>query len=69
MMTFEFQYHSQFALLAVKNVDTDVPSSAFQLSNGIWVMPRVPVRDLGIWKEWIGSLQMERLSYRGRGAG
>jgi hypothetical protein len=24
-------------------------------------MPGVPVPDLGVWKEWIGSIRMERL--------
>src|SRR5439155_5164329 len=37
------------------------PAAAFQLSDGTWVMPSVPVPDLGIWKEWIGSIRMERL--------
>src|SRR5882724_6339902 len=30
-------------------------------TDGTWIMPSVPVPDLGIWKEWIGSLRMERL--------
>jgi hypothetical protein len=56
-----FQNQSKFALLAVNNVYTDLPDTAFQLSDGAWVMPCVPVADLGIWKEWIGSIRMERL--------
>ena len=56
-----FQTKSKFAMLTVNNVYTDLPAAAFQLSDGTWVMPAVPVPDLGIWKEWIGSIRMERL--------
>jgi hypothetical protein len=56
-----FQTKSKFDMLTVNNVYTDLPASAFQLSDGTWVMPAVPVPDLGIWKEWIGSIRMERL--------
>jgi hypothetical protein len=37
-------------MLTVNNVYTDLPAAAFQLSDGTWVMPAVPVPDLGIWK-------------------
>ena len=56
-----FQTKSKFAMLTVNNVYTDLPAAAFQLSDGTWVMPAVPVPDLGIWKEWIGSIRMERV--------
>jgi hypothetical protein len=56
-----FQTKSKFAMLTVNNVYTDLPAAAFQLSDGTWVMPAVPVSDLGIWKDWIGSIRMERL--------
>jgi len=56
-----FQTKSKFAMLTVNNVYTDLPAAAFQLSDGTWVMPAVPVPDLGIWKDWIGSIRMERL--------
>jgi len=56
-----FQTKSKFAMLTVNNVYTDLPAAAFQLSDGTWVMPAVPVPELGIWKEWIGSIRMERL--------
>jgi hypothetical protein len=58
---YPFHNKSKFALLTVNNVYTDLPPAAFQLSDGTWVMPGVPVPDLGIWKEWIGSIRMERL--------
>jgi hypothetical protein len=57
----QFQNKAKFALLAVNNVYTNLPATAFQLSDGTWVMPTVPVADLGIWKEWLGSVRMERL--------
>jgi len=59
---YQFQKKSKFALLTVNDVHTDLPSVAFQLSDGTWVMPGVPVPNLGIWKEWIGSIRAERLS-------
>ncbi len=49
--------------MTVNNVYTDLPPAAFQLSDGIWVMPGVPVPDLGIWKEWIGSIRVGRLGH------
>jgi hypothetical protein len=58
----KFQNKSKFALLTVNNVYTDLSPAKFQLSDGTWVMPGVPVPDLGVWKEWIGSIRMERLS-------
>lgn len=56
-----FQTKSKFAMVTVNNVYTDLPAAAFQLSDGTSVLPAVPVPDLGIWKEWIGSIRMERL--------
>lgn len=60
-MNHQFQNKSKFALLTFNNVYTELPPDAFRLSDGTWVMPCVPVADLGIWKEWIGSIRMERL--------
>jgi hypothetical protein len=56
-----FQRKSKFAMLRVNNVYTDLSAAACQLSDSTWVLPAVPVPDLGIWKEWIGSIRMERL--------
>jgi len=58
---FHFQNQGKFALLAINSVYTDLPQSAFHLSDGTWVMSSVPVPDLGIWKQWIGSIRLERL--------
>jgi hypothetical protein len=56
-----FQNRSKFALLTVNSIYTDLPEAPFRLSEGTWVMPGVPVPDLGIWKEWIGSIRIDRL--------
>ena len=58
---YQFQNKGKFALLTFNNIYVDLPPAAFRLSDGTWVMPGVPVSDLGIWKEWIGSIRMERL--------
>jgi hypothetical protein len=60
-MNHQFQNQAKFALLTFNSVYTDLPHNAFRLSDGTWVMPGVPVADLGIWTEWIGSIRMERL--------
>jgi hypothetical protein len=60
-MTYQFQDKSKFALLTMNNIYTDLPQTSFQLSDGTWVMPKVPVSDLGIWKEWLGSISLGRL--------
>jgi hypothetical protein len=61
-MNYKFRERSKFALLTVNNVFVDLPSGAFELSDGTLVLPGVPVPDIGIWKDWIGSIRMERLS-------
>ncbi len=58
---YQFQNKSKFALLTFNNVYVDLPPADFRLSDSTWAMPGVPVGDLGIWKEWIGSIRMERL--------
>lgn len=60
-VAYQFQNGSKFALQTFNNVYVDLPASGFRLSDGTWAMPRVPVPDLGVWKEWIGSIGMDRL--------
>ena len=60
-MAYQFQKNSKFVLLTVNNVYTELPASAFQLCDGTWIMPGVPVPDLGIWKERLGSIRLEHL--------
>lgn len=58
----QFINPGKFALLTINNVRTDLPAESFQLSDGTWVLPGVPVPDLGIWKEWVGSIRTKRLN-------
>ena len=60
-MNCPFQEKSKFALLTVNNVFTDLPATTFQLPDGTWIMPALPVPDLGNWKEWLGFFRLERL--------
>src|SRR5450432_985949 len=59
---YKFRERSKFALLTFNNVFVDLPSGAFELSDGTLVLSAVPVPDIGVWKDWIGSIRMERLS-------
>ena len=57
-MAFQFRENSKFAMLALDGIYSELPMREFHLADGTWVMPRVPgVADLGIWKEWIGSIR------------
>ena len=61
-MDHQFQEKSKFALLAVNNVYTDLPTSVFQLCDGTWIMPDLPgTNDLDTWKKWLGSIRLESL--------
>ena len=60
-MDYQFQERSKFALMTVNNVFTNLSTSAFQLCDGTWIMPGMPVPDIGIWKKWLGSIRLERL--------
>lgn len=61
-MDHKFRERSKFALLTFNNVFVDLPSGAFELFDGTLVLPAVPVPNIGIWKDWIGSIRVERLS-------
>jgi hypothetical protein len=57
-LAFQFRKNGKFAMLALDGVYSDLPNAEFQLTEGTWIMPHVPaVADLGIWKEWIGSIR------------
>jgi hypothetical protein len=56
----KFEDRGKFALLTF-SAHIDLPAMPFRLSDGAWVMPGIPVTDLGIWKEWIGTIRMEQL--------
>lgn len=62
LLKFQFRNNSKFALVAaVVGVGAELPNTEFRLSDGTWVMPRVPVPDLGIWRDWIGSIRTKHL--------
>ena len=61
-MAYQFQKNSQFVLLAVSNAYTDFPDERFQLPDGTWILPGVPVTDnAAAWETWLGSIRSERL--------
>ena len=61
-MVHQFQENSVFALVAATNAYVDLPRHCFQLSDGTWIMPRLPVADeYGIWGKWLGSIRLDRL--------
>lgn len=57
---YQFQDKGKFALQTFNKIYVDLPPTAFRLSDGTGVMPGVPVPDLGIWKEWVGSIRIEQ---------
>jgi|SRR5271165_1078763 len=59
-MSYEFRRGSKFAMLATAAA-TEIHEAEFRLSDGTWVMPRVPLADLSNWERWIGSLRVEAL--------
>jgi len=64
MAEFRFAGQGKFALVAVENVYTDFPDDKdykHQLSDGTWICARVPVTIDTHWKEWIGTIRLERL--------
>lgn len=61
-MVHQFQENRVFALVAATNAYVDLPRHCFQLSDGTWIMPRLPVADeYGIWEKWLGSIRLDRL--------
>lgn len=61
-MAHPFQGNSLFALIAVSDAYTDLPEDHFQLSDGTWILPRIPVTDKhGVWGKWLGSIRLGQL--------
>jgi len=64
MAEFQFTGQGKFALMAVEDVYTDFPDGKaynHQLSDGIWILARIPAAIDAYWKEWIGTIRLERL--------
>ena len=57
------EVQEKFALVAVENVYTAFPNKDYkhQLSDGTWILGRIPVAIDGYWKEWIGTIGIEQL--------
>ena len=64
MLDAMLEKRAKFALLAVKNAYIELPEDKdfkHRLSDGTWILSKIPVGiDTG-WKEWIGSLRYESL--------
>lgn len=59
---FQLANGDKFAVLAVENVHSELPKNwEGQLSDGTWVLTKVPVQRESYWREWIGSIRAERL--------
>jgi hypothetical protein len=50
----------KFALLALKNIYADLPEE-HRLSDGTWVLNKVPFDIEAIWTQWIGSLRADQI--------
>lgn len=64
MDEFPFAGQEKFALVAVQNLYTVFPNDKnykYQLSDGTWILGRIPVAVDAYWKEWIGTVRLERL--------
>ena len=54
-------FSSKFALLAISNVHSTLPGQGVQLPDGTSVLPGIPTKHLGVWREWIGTIRVRRL--------
>ena len=62
MARFELHEGDKFGLLAIENAYSALPADCEnQLSDGTWVLTRVPVEVQAHWQGWIGSLRFEKL--------
>jgi len=62
MGSFGFHEGEKFGVLAIESVYSTIPEdAAVQLSDGTWVHTRLPVEIGSHWREWIGTLRLERL--------
>jgi hypothetical protein len=63
MADFQFGGQEKLALVAIENAYTDFPDDKEykrQLADGTWICGRVPVTIDTHWKEWIGTIHLER---------
>lgn len=62
MGSFEFHEGEKFAVLAIQNVYSTIPEDGpLRLQDGTWVHTRLPLEIAPRWREWMGTLRLERL--------
>src|SRR5487761_17171 len=62
MGSFGFHEGEKFGVLAIEGVYSTIPEdAAVQLSDGTWVHTHLPLEIGSHWREWIGTLRLERL--------
>ena len=64
MTEVQFAAQEKFAFVAIENVYTDFPNDKeykHRLSDGTLICARVPVTIDAHWKQWIGTIRLERL--------
>jgi hypothetical protein len=60
----QFSGQGKFAIVAAENVFTaflDDKNFPYQLSDGTWILGRMPVTVDADWKEWIGTIRLKQL--------
>src|SRR5713101_2725841 len=60
-MHFVFGDNDKFSLIAVNHCFTYVKTEA-QLSDGTWVIPKLPSGISELWAAWIGTIRLKRLT-------
>src|SRR5205809_3221537 len=62
MSKFELKENDKVAILGIESVYTKLPENCEgQLSDGTWVLDRIPVNIEAHWKEWLGSIRWEEI--------
>src|SRR5438128_2559754 len=61
-MPFALSENDKFGIVAVHNAYTDLKTEQTQLSNGTWILQRVPFEIEKTWQKWLGSLKAEQLA-------
>ena len=60
-MAFSFSDNEKFSLLAVNRCYTYIKDEV-ELSDGTWVLPKMPAGVGDTWEKWIGTIRLERLT-------
>ncbi|HEY4640481.1 MAG TPA: hypothetical protein VII75_03990 [Thermoanaerobaculia bacterium] len=61
VMPFTFSNNEKFSFIAVNHCFSYVKAEA-QLSDGTWVLPKLPTGIDKVWASWIGTIRLERLT-------